>query len=67
MAAMISEDSEDEDADLPDDIYSFIRRTPQPCTPARMMQVASLEFRSVDRYILRATITAFLTGMKKTA
>jgi len=67
MAAMIPEDGEDEDADLSDDIYSFIRRTPQPWTPACLMQVASLEFRSVDKDILRATISAVLTGMKKTA
>jgi len=67
MTAMIPEESNDEDADLSDDIYSFIRRTPLPWTPARMMQVASLEFRNVNRDILRATITGVLTRMKKTA
>jgi len=67
MAAMIPDESDDEDADLSDDVYAFIRRMPQPWTPARMMQVALLEFRNVDRDILRATITAVLTGMKKTA
>jgi len=67
MAAMIPEESDDEDADLSEDVYAFIRRTPLPWTPARMMQVPSLEFRNVDRDILRATITAVLTGMKKTA
>jgi len=67
MAAMIPEESEDEDADLADDVYAFIRRTPLPWMPARMMQVASLEFRNVDRDILKATITAVLTGIRKTA
>jgi len=31
------------------------------------MQVAVLEFRSVDRDILKATISAMLVGMQKTA
>jgi len=65
MAAMIPEESHDEDADLSDDVYAFIRRRPQPWTPVCMMQVASLEFCNVDRDILRATITAVLIGIKK--
>jgi len=67
MTAMIPEESDDEDADLSNDLYAFIRRTPLLWLPARMMQVASLEFRNVDRDILRATITGVLTGMRKTA
>jgi len=67
MTAMLPEQSDDDDTDLSDDIYAFIRKTPQPWMPARMMQVASLEFRSVDRNILRAAIPAVLTEMRKTA
>jgi len=40
MAAMIPEESDDDDAELFDDVYAIIRKTPQPWTPARMMQVA---------------------------
>jgi len=67
MAAVISVESDEDNADLADDIYAFIRRTPLPWTQARMMQVASVEFRGVDRDTLRATIAGVLTGMRKTA
>jgi len=67
MAAVIPVESDEDDADLADDIYAFICRTPLPWTQARIMQVASVEFRGVDRDTLRATIAGVLTGMRKTA
>jgi len=67
MTAIIPLESNKDDADLADDIYAFIRRTPLPWTQSRMMQVASVELRGVDRDTLRATIAGVLTGMRKTA
>jgi len=67
MTAMIPVKSDEDDADLSDDVYAFIRGTPLPWTQARMMQVASVEFRGVDRDTLRATIAEVLTGLRKTA
>jgi len=67
MTAMIPVESEEDDADLADDIYAFIRRTPLPWTQAHLMQVASMEFRGVERDTLRATIAGVLTGMQKNA
>jgi len=49
MTAIIPVESDEDDADLADDIYAFIHRTPLPWTQSRMMQVASVEFRGVDR------------------
>jgi len=67
MATVIPIESNEDDADLADDVYVFIPRTPLPWTQSRMMQVASVEFRGVDRDTLRATIAGVLTGMRKTA
>jgi len=67
MAAIIPLESDEDDADLADDVYAFIRRTPLLWTQSRMMHVASLEFRGVDQDTLRATIDGVLTGMRKTA
>jgi len=67
MAAVIPVESDEDDTDLVDDIYAFIRRTPLPWTQARMMQVASVEFRGVDSDTLKATIAGVLTSMRKTA
>jgi len=67
MTAMIPAESEENAADLADDIYAFIRKTPLAWTQARLMQVASVEFRGVERDTLRATIAGVLTGMRKTA
>jgi len=67
MAAVIPVESDEDDADLADDVYAIIHRTPLPCTKIRMMQVASAEFKGVDRDTLRATIAGVLTGMRKTA
>jgi len=60
-------DDEDDDADLADDVYAFIRRTPLPWTHTRIMQVASAEFRGVEKEMLRATVAGVHAGMKKTA
>jgi len=65
--AMIPVEDEEDDADLATDIYAFIRRTPLPWLQAPVMQVASVEFRGVDRDTLRETIAGVLTGMRKTA
>jgi len=65
--ALVQDSDEEDDTDLAEDVYAFVRRTPKPWTTARIMQVAILEFRNVDRDILRATVTAALVGMKKTA
>jgi len=57
----------DEDTDLVEDVHAFVRRTPKLWTTTRIIQVAILEFRNVDRDILLATVTAAMVGMKKTA
>jgi len=67
MAALVPLETDEDDADLADDLYSFIRRTPLPWTQARIMQVALAEFRGVERDTLRATVAGVLAGMKKTA
>jgi len=58
---------EEDDDDLADDLVAFIRRTPLPWTHAHVMQAALIEFRGVERDMLRATIAGDLAGMKKTA
>jgi len=67
MSAVIPIESDENDAHLADNVYTFIRTTPLPWTQTRMMQVASVEFRGVDWDTLRATISGVLTGMKKIA
>jgi len=67
MTGIIPVESDEDDADLADDIYAIIRRTPLPWTQARMMQVASVEFRGVERDTLRAAIAGVLTLMRNTA
>jgi len=48
LASVMPLEDEEDDADLADDVYAFIRRTPLPWTHARIMQVALAEFRGVD-------------------
>jgi len=67
LTAVMPLEDEKDDADLADDVYAFICRTPLPWTHARIMQVALMEFRGVERDMLRATIAGVLAGMKKTA
>jgi len=67
VTTMIPMEDDEDDADLADDVYAFIRRTPLPWSQSRIMQVAQVEFRGVDRDTLRATVAGVLTGMKKTA
>jgi len=67
VTTMIPMESEEDDADLADDVYAFIRKTPLPWSQSRIMQVAQVEFRGVDRDTFRATVAGVLTGMKKTA
>jgi len=67
VTAMVPVDSDEDDADLADDVCAFIRKTPLPWTQSRLMQVALVEFKGVDRDILRATVAGLLTGMKRTA
>jgi len=67
LTAVMPLEDEEDDADLADDVYAFIRRTILHWTHARIMQVALAEFRGVDRDTLGATIAGVLAGMKKTA
>jgi len=67
LTSVMPLESDEDDADLADGVYSFIRRTPLPWTHARTMQVALAEFRGVERDTLRATVAGVLAGMKKTA
>jgi len=67
MTAIIPVESDEDDADLADNIYAFIRRTQIPWTQSLMMQVVSVEYRGVTWDTLRATIAGVLTGMRKTA
>jgi len=62
VTALVPVESDEDDADLADDVCAFIRKT-----QSGLMQVAVVEFRGVDRDILRATMAGVPTGMKKTA
>jgi len=67
LAAVVPIEEDEDDADLADDVYAFIRKTPLPWTLTRIMQVGILEFKGVEAELLRATIAGVLTGMRKTA
>jgi len=66
LAAVMPLEDDEDDADLADDVYAFIRRTPLPWTHARIMQVGLVEFKGVESEMLRAAVAGVLAGMTKT-